>query len=101
LIDTFIYNPCLLITSTNSAFGVVGIQTDDIIILGNKRFLIQKEQELAQANYTAKPKKKLTVATPFLFNSCVFSLDRTNINLCQKEQDNKLQIVDSESSDYY
>jgi hypothetical protein len=47
LIDTFIYNPCLLIILTNSVFRVVEIQTNDIIILGNKRFLIQKKQELA------------------------------------------------------
>jgi hypothetical protein len=101
LIDTSTYDPCLLITSTNNIFGIVGIQTDDIIILGNKRFLTQEEQELAQANYIAKPKEKLTAATPLLFNSCVFSLDGANINLCQKGQDNKLQIVDSGLSDYY
>jgi hypothetical protein len=47
LIDTSTYNPCLLITLTNSVFGVVGIQTNNIIILGDKRFLIQEEQELA------------------------------------------------------
>jgi hypothetical protein len=44
--DTSTYNPCFLITSTNSAFGVVGIQTDNIIILGDERFLIQEKQEL-------------------------------------------------------
>jgi hypothetical protein len=60
--DTSIYNPCFLITSTNNAFGVIGIQTNNIIILGDERFLIQEEQELAQANYTTKPKEKLTTA---------------------------------------
>jgi hypothetical protein len=44
--DTSTYNPCFLITSTNSAFGVVGIQTNNIIILGDERFLIQEKQEL-------------------------------------------------------
>jgi hypothetical protein len=34
--DISIYNPCLLITLTNSAFGVVEIQTNDIIILGDE-----------------------------------------------------------------
>jgi hypothetical protein len=101
LIDISTYNPCLLITLTNSAFGVVGIQTNNTIILGNERFLTQKKQELAQVNYTAKPKEKLIAATPLLFNSYIFSLDRTNMNLCQKGQNNKLQIVNSGSSDYY
>jgi hypothetical protein len=77
------------------------MQTDDTIILGDKRFLIQEKQELAQANYTTKPKEKLTTATPLLFNSCIFSLDGANINLRQKEQNNKLQIIDSRLSDYY
>jgi hypothetical protein len=44
--DTSTYNPYLLITLTNSVFGVVGIQTNNTIILGDKRFLIQEEQEL-------------------------------------------------------
>jgi hypothetical protein len=101
LMDTSIYNPCLLITLTNNIFGVVGMQTDNTIILGDERFLTREEQELAQANYTAKLKEKLITATPFLFNNYIFSLDRTNINLRQKGQGNKLQIVDSGSSDYY
>jgi hypothetical protein len=38
--DISTYKPCLLITLTNSVFGVVGMQTNDIIILGDERFLI-------------------------------------------------------------
>jgi hypothetical protein len=81
LIDTSTYNPCLLTTITDSVFGVVGMQTDDIIILRDKYFSAQEEQELNYTNYTAKPKEKLLVVTLLLFNSCVFSLDGTNINL--------------------
>jgi hypothetical protein len=44
--DTSIYNPCLLIIITDSAFGVVGMQTDDIIILGDKRFSAREEHKL-------------------------------------------------------
>jgi hypothetical protein len=77
------------------------MQTNDIIILRNKYFSAQEEYKLIYANYTTKPKKKLLVVTLLLFNSCVFSLDGTNINLYQKGQANKLQTVDSESSDAY
>jgi hypothetical protein len=55
--DTSIYDSCFLITSINNIFRVVGIQTDDIIILGNKWFLVREKQELVLANYTTKPKK--------------------------------------------
>jgi hypothetical protein len=81
LIDTSTYNPCLLIIITNSAFGVVGIQTDNIIILGDKCFSAREKHELTYANYTAKPKKKLLAVMLLLFNNCVFSLDGANINL--------------------
>jgi hypothetical protein len=99
--DTSIYNPCLLITTTNSVFRVVGMQTNDIIILGDKYFSAREEYELIYINYTTKPKEKLLAVILLLFNSCVFSLDGTNINLCQKGQANKLQTVNSELSDAY
>jgi hypothetical protein len=40
---TSTYNPCLLVTTTREAFGIVGMQTDNIIILGNKQFLAREE----------------------------------------------------------
>jgi hypothetical protein len=101
LIDTFIYDPCLLITTTNSIFGIVGIQTNNIIILGDKCFSVQEKYELTQANYIAKQKKKLLAVILLLFNSYILSLNGANINLRQKGQVNKLQIVDSELSDTY
>jgi hypothetical protein len=81
LIDTFTYDPCLLITITDSVFGVIGMQTNNIIILGDKRFSAQEEYELIYANYITKLKEKLLVVILLLFNSCVFSLDGTNMNL--------------------
>jgi hypothetical protein len=99
--DTSTYNPCLLTTITNSVFGVIGMQTNNIIILRNKCFLAREKQELNYANYITKPKKKLLVVILLLFNSCVFSLDGTNINLYQKGQANKLQTINGESLDTY
>jgi hypothetical protein len=63
LIDTFTYDFCLLITITNSIFRIVGIQTDNTIILGDKCFLVQEEHELTQVNYTTKPKKTFSSDT--------------------------------------
>jgi N-glycosylase/DNA lyase len=36
LITIFIYDLYLLVTTTREVFGIVGIQTNNIIILGNK-----------------------------------------------------------------
>jgi hypothetical protein len=84
LIDISIYNPCLLITTINSVFGVVGIQTNNIIILRDKYFSAREKYKLTYANYITKPKEKLLVVILLLFNSYVLSLDGTNINLYQK-----------------
>jgi hypothetical protein len=48
---TSTYDLCLLVTTTRKTFEIVGMQTDDIIILGNKQFSAREEQELAQAKY--------------------------------------------------
>jgi hypothetical protein len=48
------------------------MQTNDIIILVDKRFLAQEKEELKQAKYTTKPKEKLTIVNLLLFNSYVF-----------------------------
>ena len=44
-INQSIYNPCLLYTNSNS-FGIVGLQTNDILFLTNKTFVEAKEVKL-------------------------------------------------------
>jgi hypothetical protein len=61
------------------------MQTDDIIILINKRFLAREKEELKQAKYTAKPKKKLIIINLLLFNSYVFLFQGNQITFCQKD----------------
>jgi len=40
---TFIYNLCLLITSRNNhVLKIIGMQTNDTLILGNAKFLTKK-----------------------------------------------------------
>jgi hypothetical protein len=40
------YDLCLLITTTKDAFGIVGIQTNDILILASDEFSQKKDSEL-------------------------------------------------------
>jgi hypothetical protein len=77
------------------------MQINNTIILRDKCFSAREEYKLTQVNYIAKPKKKLLAVILLLFNSCVFSLNGANMNLRQKGQANKLQIVDSELLDTY
>jgi predicted nucleic acid-binding protein len=84
LITTFIFNLCFLITTTGTPFGIISMQTDDIIILRDNQFSAFKEDELIKANLIAKLKKKLNLTTPLLFNGCILSLNKDSIDLCQK-----------------
>jgi len=58
-----------MITTTKDTFGIVRIQTDDIIILRNERFSAREEDELKKDKYIAKPKEKLITDNTLLFNS--------------------------------
>ena len=43
---TSLYNPYLLITTKKEAFGVVGMQTDDILFLASKEFATLEDSKL-------------------------------------------------------
>src|SRR6266702_4296588 len=97
LITTSTFNPCFLIITTGTPFRIVGIQTNDIIILGDDQFLALKENELVKANLMAKPKEKLNLTTPLLFNGCILSLNEDSIVFCQKGQGKKIDVINVNS----
>jgi len=65
-------------------FGIVSMQTNNIIILGDDQFLALKEDELVKANLIAKLKEKLSLTILLLFNGCILSLNKDSITLRQK-----------------
>jgi hypothetical protein len=94
---TSTFDPCFLITTTKAPFGIVGMQTDDTIILGDDQFSALEEDELVKANLTAKPKAKLDLTTPLLFNGCILSLNKDSITLRPKGQGKKINVVNTDS----
>ena len=78
---TFIFNPCFLITTTGNLFGIISMQTDNIIILKDDQFLIIKEDKLVKVNLIIKPKEKLNLITLLLFNRYILSLNKDSITL--------------------
>jgi hypothetical protein len=58
------------------------MQTDNIIILADKRFLAREKKELKQAKYITKPKKKLTIINLLLFNGYVLLFQGDQITFC-------------------
>jgi len=81
LITTSIFNPCFLITTIGTLFGIISMQTNNIIILGDNQFLALKEDKLVKANLIAKLKEKLSLIIPLLFNGCILSLNEDSIAL--------------------
>ena len=80
---TLSYDPCLLVTIAY-AFGLVGMQTDDTLILGDSKFKALEHEELAKANITAKPIEQLLPDMLLIFNGCVLRQEGDSILLVQK-----------------
>lgn len=92
---TSTFDPCLLISSTNEAFGIVGMQTDDTLILANDLFSNQEEMELQAAKLIAKHKQELTTENELQFNGCILTLkENKTLQLRQKGQAKKLLPID-------
>ena len=88
------YDACLLVSTVKSKFGLVGMQTDDTLILANDLFANMENDELQKAKLTAKPRDKLTVDSKLMFNGCILTLNADgSIDLTQKNQGTKLNLV--------
>jgi hypothetical protein len=61
------YDPCLLYTNENG-FGVVGLQTDDTLLLSDDTFAASEDLNLKKANFLAKEREELTLVTLIKFN---------------------------------
>jgi hypothetical protein len=96
---TSTYDPCCLITSTGTPFGIVGMQTDDTLILADTQFAALEETELTKAKLMAKPKEKLDSDTPLLFNGCIISVTDDTIALRPKGQGKKIHVIDDKVSE--
>jgi hypothetical protein len=82
-----------LIITIKAAFSVIKIQTDNTLILGLKEFNTIKEEKLTKAKFSVKPKELLFLETLLIFNGCILTQKKGNIELQQKEQGRKLKTV--------
>jgi hypothetical protein len=61
------YDPCLMYSIT-TPFGLVGLQTDDILIVADNTFVEAEEAELEKAGFIAKKREQLAEGTKLQFN---------------------------------
>ena len=93
------YDPCLL--HSTSPFGVVGLQTDDTLFLGDNAFAELEHQQLQEAGFKAKDRDVLTPSSSIKFNGGIIQLDANDaaISLSQERQCANLRLIgDSEST---
>jgi hypothetical protein len=69
------YDPCLFYSHGNPGFGLVGLQTNDTLFLGDQLFATAEELQLKNARLIAKQQEKLTIETPLKFNSGYITLN--------------------------
>jgi hypothetical protein len=97
--STSSYDPCLLISDPDKPFGIVGLQTDDTLILGMSDFNEQEEAELKKAGFLAKPKEMLSDKNQISFNGGIVKQDKDRIWFRQKGQGTNLVTIDLKSKD--
>ena len=87
------YDTCLLHTTNTDGFGVVGLQTDDTLMLADKNFAAAEEKELNAATLLAKNREKLTKSCSIKFNGGYIKLQTDGIHLTQENQCECLKLV--------
>lgn len=100
---TSTYDPCLMISEENhpTELGIVGVQTDDTLILATEDFLTNEEKRLNEAKFRAKARETLQPETPLNFNGGVITQEGDEIILRQKGQGKRLQQINASSEQSY
>ena len=92
------YDSCLLHTNTNG-FEVVGLQTDDTLMLADGKFAAAEEKELNAAKLLAKDREMLNKSHSIKFNGGYIKLQTDGIHLTQENQCKCLKLVTLKKTD--
>jgi hypothetical protein len=98
--ETSTYDPCLLhCCDPEQGFGVIGMQTDDTLIVADKAFAAREEEQIKQANILCKPREQLITSKPLRFNGAVITEDAQGITLTQERTCKNIRLVQDHPSD--
>ena len=89
------YNACLLITKDGGEnFGIARHQTDNTLNVGTKAFIKNEETEIIEAKFKAKNQIILETGASGDFNGCCMTIKADFIMVVQKNQAEKLVLID-------
>jgi hypothetical protein len=91
------YDPCLLISQAGTSFGLVGMQTDDTLNLGDQDFIEKEDIELQQAGIKAKPAQIIRSGDEASFNGCLIKMEDDFLIMQQKGQAERLEQITTKS----
>ena len=92
------YDPCLLFTKGDN-IGIIGLQTDDTLLLANKDFAAEEERELLKVGFPTKEREELTTTNPIKFNGVQLILKGNSLTLTQRQHCQNLRAVSLETAD--
>ena len=75
------YDPCLLLLKISSSFGIIGMQTDDTLNLGEPVFIKKEQAKLIKAGFKAKAAQILNTGSEGAFNRCIFIVEKDKIDV--------------------
>lgn len=98
--ETSTYDPCLLHCSEpDQGFGIVGMQTDDTLIVADNTFAVREEEEIQRANILCKPREQLTSEKALKFNGAIITEDIQGITLTQERTVSHIRLVQEHPAD--
>lgn len=86
------YDPCLLVTHKRGV-GIVGLQTDDTLLLSDSIFAKAEENELRKAKFIAKAREMLTPKAPIKFNGAIVVMEGGSITITQTKLCKNLSAI--------
>ena len=91
------YDPCFFYSS--SSFGIVRMQTDDILILTDNDFASTEKDVIRLAKIMTKDREHLTPAHPLKFNGAQIKLDSNGIVLTKESHVGGILSVTDHAAD--
>ena len=88
------YDPCLLYRNDESSFGIIGLQTDDTLILANQEFARLEQAKIEAEKLLSKDREPLSADKPIKFNGGLIQVLPTgDLLLSQENQCKNLGLV--------
>ena len=85
---------------TEKPFSIVGLQTDDTLILADTSFIEKEEEALQEAHFLSKPRETLSTNQPLKFNGGWIRLEDDNsLTLTQEHQCANLEPMNQKHTD--